>query len=184
MILVEKFIILLQLSQIPAKIQIITVHIRDFQDWAVRFQHKNICHRRRTGRIHPVAEFVQKPVIFQQIFIDRAGRGYFVAQSPDNDGRMIITLSDQFLHLTQRIVPAVFHVHGDIGNLRPDNDTVFVTQVIKFIRVLVMCEAQRIGTDLPDDFHIFPMMFDHQRISDAFMVLMAADAPQRIAPPI
>ena len=80
----------------------------------------------------------------------------------------------------QRFFPAVFHIHGDIGNFRPDDDAVLVAQIIKFLRMLVMGKAQRIRPQLPDNLHILSVMFHRQRIADTFPVLMAADAPQRI----
>ena len=42
---IKKVIVLIQLTQIPAKVQIVTVHIGNFQNRAGDFQHKDIRHR-------------------------------------------------------------------------------------------------------------------------------------------
>ena len=126
-IIIQKFIVLFQFTEIPAKIQVIAVHIRNFQNRAVRFQHENVGHRRGACLIHPVTQLLQQPVVLQKVLVDRTGRGNFIAQSPDSDGRMVIALGNQLFHLMQRIFPSVPHVHGNIGNLRPDDNAVFIT---------------------------------------------------------
>ena len=97
---------------------------------------------------------------------------------------MVVALSDQFFHLGERVFPAVCHMHGDIRNLRPDNDAVFIAQIIELLCVLVMGKAQCIGAKLPDDLHIFRMFFIRERISASLMVLVAAHAAQRITPSV
>ena len=50
-------------------------------------------------------------------------------------------------------------MHSDIGNLRPDHQTVLVAEVVELLRVLVVRQPKRCSTDLFDDFHIKPVLF-------------------------
>ena len=183
-IFIEKLIILVEIAQIPAEIEVIAVDIRNLQDRIINFQHEDIGHRRKTCRIQSVAELVQLSVILEKILIDRTCRRDLVRQSPDRDRRMVITLCDEFPHLRQSILPAVRHVHGNVRNLSPDDDTVLVTEVIELLCMLVVGEPQGIRTDLPDDLHIRLMIFIRQGIALPLQVLMAGDASKRIAPAV
>ena len=93
---------------------------------------------------------------------------------------MIIALGDQLPHLIQRVLAATRHMLGDIGDLRPDDQAVFIAQIIKFLGVLIVGQADGVGPDLPDKSHILPVLFDRQRTAQPGPILMAADAPQRI----
>ena len=50
-ILIKKFIILFQFTQIPSEIQVIAVHIRNLQQRAVCLLHEYICHRCETSLV-------------------------------------------------------------------------------------------------------------------------------------
>ena len=172
---IEEFIGLLQFAQIPAKIKVVAVDVGDFQDGAVRFQHEYVGHGGDPGGIQPVAQFVQQPMVFQQIFVHRAGGGDLVGKPPYGDAGMIIIL---------RVFPAVFHVHGDIGNLRPHHNAVFIAQIVEFLGMLVMGQAQGVGPDFPDDGHIRRVVCIGQGVALTLQILVTADATQGVAAPI
>ena len=181
MVVIKEFIILFQIAQIPAEVEVVAVDIRDLQDRTVCFQHEYIGHGGRTGGIHMMAEIIQKTVVFQQVFVDGTGCGDLIGQSPYNDGWMVVALSDQFTHCLQGVFTPVGHMHGDIGDLCPDGDAVFVTEIVEFLGMLVVGKAQCVGTELFDDLHVFAMIRHVQSIAFAFSVLVSGYATQRIA---
>ena len=181
MVFVKELVRLVQFAQIPAEIQVVAVDIRDLQDGAVDFQHEHVGHGGRARFVHPVAQVVQQPMVLQQVVIDGAGGGDLVGEAPRGDARMVVALGDQLPHLREGVLPAVFHVQGDIGDLRPDHDAVFIAQIIEFLGMLIVGQAQGVGAQFPDDGHIRRVIGPGQGVALALQILMAADAPQRIA---
>ncbi len=179
-IFVKKLLRLLQFSQVPAEIQVVAVDVRNFQNGRIDFQHENVGHCGGAGGIQSMAEVVQRPVVFQQIFIHRAGGGNLVGKPPADDGRMVVILCDQLPHLGEGIFPAVFHMHGNVGNFRPGDDTIFIAEVVEFLRVLIMRQTNRVGTDFPDQRHVLPVHIRGQGIPHTQAVLVTRDAAKRI----
>ena len=180
-IFIEKFIRLFQLTQIPAKIQIIAVDIRNLQNRTVDFQHEDVCHGGQTGGIHPVTEIIEKPVVFQQVVIDGTCCRDLVGEPPNGNRGVVVTLGDQFTHLVQCVLAAGRHVHGDIRDLCPDNDAVFVAEIIKLLRMLIMCQTKSVGPKLPNNGHVGCMVFIRKGVALALQILVTADASKRIA---
>ena len=75
---VKKVVVLVKLTQIPAKIQVIAVHIGDFQNWARDFQHEHVCHCRGTGGVKAVRQIVEGVVVLQQLLIDSRRGGNLI----------------------------------------------------------------------------------------------------------
>ena len=184
MILIEKLIVLIEVTQVPSEIQIVAVDVRDLQDGTVRLKHEDIRHGGQAGFVHAVAQIIEQAMVFQQILIDRAGCGDFIGQTPHCDARMIVALGNQFAHLAEGVFAAAFHMHGDIGNLRPHHNAVFVAQIIELLRMLIMCQAQCVCTNLPDDLHVRSVVLTGQGIALSLQVLVPADAAQGIAAPV
>src|SRR5699024_8163861 len=90
-------------------------------------------------------------------------------------------LYDQFLHLGNCILTSVWHMVGNIRNLRPDHQAFFVTQIIEVLIVLIMCQADGVCPYFTDQLDIFFMMLRKQCVSDSRTVLMTCYAAQRIA---
>ena len=180
MVGVKKVIVLIQLTQIPAKIQVVAVHIGNFQNRAGDFQHKNVRHRGRAGRIELVRQIVEGAVVFQQLLVHRAGGGNFVGQSPNGNAGVVVVLHDEFFHLGQRVGAPVVHVHRDVGDFRPDDKTLFVAQVIECLRVLVVGKADGVGAHLQNQRHIFFHHLAGDGNARALAVLMAGDTAQGI----
>ena len=138
----------------------------------------DITHRhRRDGRlsrgIQLVGEIIQQTVIFQQILCGFSRHRDLIGQSPYDDTRMIIILYDQLLHLRNSILPSPLHVVGNLWNLCPDHHSFFITQIIKIRIMLIMRQADRIGSHFTDQLHILSMMFRKQGISNPPAVLMS-----------
>ena len=183
-ILVQETVILIQLSEIPAKIQVVAAEVRDPDERAVLFQHKRMRHDRRSGRIHLKAELLQHPVILHQFLCDRTAGGDLVGQSPAVNGRVVRGLRDELPHLVQRILDALLHEFCDERNLRPHQNAVLVAEIIKCLRLLIMRKPQRVGANVPDDGHVLLHHRRGNRIADAKPVLMAGYSAQRIRPSI
>ena len=64
---------------------------------------------------------------------------------------------------------------GNIGDLRPDDQTSFVAQIVKFLRVLIVREPYGIGAHFTNQVYIFFMMRRSQCIADFRSVLMAGN---------
>ena len=177
---VKKVIVLVKLAQVPAKIQVVAVHIGNFQNRAGDFQHKDVRHRGQAGGVELVRQIIEGAVVFQQLLIHRAGGGNFVGQSPNGNAGVVIVLHDEFFHLGQRVGAPVVHVHRDVGDFRPDDKTLFVAQVIECLRVLVVGKADGVGAHLQNQRHIFFHHLAGDGNARALAVLMAGDAAQGI----
>ena len=59
MILIEKFFIFVEFTQIPTVIKVVAIHVGNIQNRAIRAKHKNVCHRRGTSVIEFMAQIVQ-----------------------------------------------------------------------------------------------------------------------------
>ena len=84
-VLVEELVRLRKLPEVPAEVEVIAVDVGNGQNGAVDLQHEDVRHRGQAGGIETVAQLVQRPVIIQQLLIDRAGGGDLVGQPPDSD---------------------------------------------------------------------------------------------------
>ena len=181
---IKKVIVLVKLAQVPAKIQVVAVHIGNFQNRAGDFQHKDVRHRGRTGRVKAVRQFVQGAVVFQQLLIDSRRSGNFVGQSPNSNAGVVVVLDDEFFHLGQRVGAPVVHVHRDVGDFRPNHDTLFVAQIIERLRVLVVGKADGVGAHFKDQRHILLHHLFGDGHTRALAVLMAGNTTQGIGAPV
>ena len=181
---VKKVVVLVQFAQVPAKIQVVAVHIGDFQNRAGDFQHKDIRHRGRAGRVELVRQIVEGAVVFQQLLIDSRRGGDLVGQPPYGNAGVVVVLHDEFFHLGQRVGAAIVHVHRDVGNFRPDDKTLFIAQVVERLRVLVVGKTDGVGAHFQNQRHI---LFHHlfgNGYARTLAVLMAGNTAQRIFTPV
>ena len=177
---IKKVVVLVQFTQIPAKIQVVAVHIGNFQNRAGNLQHKDIRHRGQAGGVELVRQIVEGTVVFQQLLIHRAGGGNFIGQSPNGNAGVVVVLHDEFFHLGQRIGAPVVHMHRDVGDFRPDDKTLFVAQIIECLRVLVVGKADGVGAHFQNQRHIlFHHLFGDGN-ARALAVLMAGNTAQGI----
>ena len=93
---------------------------------------------------------------------------------------MIIALNEQLLHLAYGIFSAVWHMLGNIGDLRPNNHTVFIAKIIEILIVLIMSEANCVSAHLADDIHIRIVVLFCDGVTNSLPVLMAANTAKRI----
>ena len=101
--------------------------------------------------------FRSQTVVFQQVPVHGAGGGDLVGEAPAHDGGMVVALHHQFFHLGQGVGPAIPHVHGDVGDLRPYHQAVFVAEVVKFLGVLVVGQPDGVGPYFQDEADVLPV---------------------------
>ena len=94
---------------------------------------------------------------------------------------MVVVLDDQLFHLGQGVGTAVGHVHGDVGDLCPDDKTLFIAQVVEIRCVLIVCQPDGVGAHFQNDGDILLHHFFGQGIAHTLTVLMAGNAAQGIA---
>ena len=128
-----------------------------------------------------MAQVIEGAVVFQQFFVDGGGGRDLVGEPPHRDAGMVVILHDQFGHLGEGVFPPIVHVHRDIGDLGPNDKTVFIAEVVEILSVLVVGQTQRVGPQFLDDGHILLHYGGGQRGAGALAVLMAGDPAQRIA---
>ena len=143
------------------------------------FQHERVGHGCGARFIHFMAKIVQQNVVLHQIFGDPV-HGYLIAQPPADDRWVIVALSDQLPHLIQGVLPAVGHVFGDIGDLRPHDHAVLIAKIVELLCMLIMGKPYRVGSDLANQFHIERLLLQGDRIPNAQKILMPAHSAQRI----
>ena len=173
MVFIKEGIVLFQFTEIPSEVEIIAGKVSNRDQFTFLLKHECMCHDSRSCRIHSVAEIIQLTVIFHQAFRYFAGCGDFIGKSPAYDGRMVVALCDQFTHLGDGILSAVVHMHCDIRNLSPYDHTVFITEIIEFLGMLVMGKTNRIGADFTDHLHVFSVFLNGQGIAELGSVLVS-----------
>ena len=156
--LIEPGSVLLHAAAVPAKVVVVADHIRNMDIFFIHGTHGNAGDNRGTSGIHLVYQIVQHPVIFNHVRILGTVHGDLIAKAPHHDGGMVIALGDQFLHLQLSVGVGIAHMPGDIGDLRPDNHTPLVTQIIEILIVLIVRKANGVGTHFTDQVHVFPVV--------------------------
>ena len=75
---VKKFIVLLQFTQVPAVVEIITANIGQLHKRVVGIQHKSVRHCGGAGGVQAMAEVVQKTMVRRQVFCHAGGDGNLI----------------------------------------------------------------------------------------------------------
>ena len=136
--------------------------------------------RRKSRLVHLVAQIIEHAVVVQHVRVVLRGDRDLVGDAPADDGRVIVILDDQLLHLGDRILPAAGHVLGDVRDLRPYHHAALIAQVVEVLIVLIVREAHRVDAHLADHIHILEMHLLRQRVADALAVLVAGYAVERV----
>ncbi len=98
---------------------------------------------------------------------------------------MVIMLLDQFFQLLFAVFPEGGLVYISLfgipsGSYKwyfgPNNQPVFVRQIIKIGCLRIVGQAHGVGTHLQDDVHVLVVMHRVERISDFSPVLVAANS--------
>ena len=97
---------------------------------------------------------------------------------------MVVVLQHQFFHLAQRVGGGFGQMLGDVGDLCPDDKTLFITQVVEILCVLIVCQPDGVGAHFQNDGDILLHHFVGQGIARTLTVLMAGNTAQRIFPAI
>ena len=85
---------------------------------------------------------------------------------------MVVVLHNQIRHLVVRVPAAVFHVLCDIGNFRPDDQTVLIAQVVETLCVLIVGQTNGVGAHLPQQGQILLVFGVGQGAAQALAILM------------
>ena len=96
---IKELVVLLHLPQIPPIIEVVAGHIRKGHQRVVRVEHKSVGHSRGTGGIQLVAQVIELPVCLHQFLGDAPCHRDLVGQAPAENGRVVIALGHQLLHL-------------------------------------------------------------------------------------
>ena len=171
-------------AAVPAEVMIVADHVRNMHDFLIHTAHGDAGDHRGARGVQPMHQIVELSVIADHVRILRAVHGDLVGEAPDRNGRMVIALHDELLHLQSGILVGVRHMAGDIRDLRPDDHAALVAQVIEVLVVLIVRQPDRVRADLANQVHVLPVMLRQQRVADLPAVLMAGDAAQRILAPV
>ena len=166
-------------SAVPAEVMVIGYYIGNEQIGVIHLAHRDRRNGGKAGLIHFVAEIVEDAVVFHKILGGTADRD-LVAETPDNDGGMVVVLHYKLSHLADGVLASGGHMLGDIGNLRPDNKTALIAEVIEILVVLIMGKAYSGAAHFADKIHILFVMLGKEGIADTPSVLMTAYTAERI----
>ena len=123
-----------------------------------------------------MAQVVQLAVVIQHVLLVLGGDGDLVGNAPADDAGVVVVLDDQLFHLADGVLAAVGHVLTDVGDLGPNNHADLVAQIIEVLVVLIMSQADGVGTDLFDQGHVFVVHLAGDGVAQALAVLMAGNA--------
>ena len=119
-------------------------------------------------------------MVVKQVGIVFAVHGDFVGKPPYHDGRMVVVLRDEFLHLGDGVFSTARKVFGDIRDFRPNNHTYFVAKIVEVLIVLVVRQSDSSCSHFANQINIFFVMFRQKSITDAPSILMARYTTKRI----
>ena len=167
------------LAAVPAEVVVVGYDVGYLQVGIVDLAHRYRRDGGQAGLIHLVTHIVEDAVIFEQIVV-RAADTDLVGESPHDDRGMVVVLDDEFLHLRNSVLSAGGHMLGDVGNLRPDDKSALIAQVIEILVVLIMGKANGGCAHLADKVDVLLVMLREKGVTKTPAVLMARYAAQRI----
>ena len=86
-------------GHVPPKIQIPADEVGDMRGLIEVTAHGVASKGGGTGRVELVHQIVQNAVVVEHILLVLRGNGNFVGKSPETDGRVVVILRDELLHL-------------------------------------------------------------------------------------
>ena len=95
---------------VPAEIQIPAYGVGDMCNGIERPAHSIAGKGCKPIWIHFVAEIIEHAMIIQHVGFVFCGNGDLVAHPPADDGRMVVVLNNQLLHLAAGVLPPVRHM--------------------------------------------------------------------------
>ena len=169
-----------QPRHIPAQIQVPADEVGNVRHRVKGTAHRIARQRGQAGVVHLVAEVVQHAVVVQHIALVLGRDGDLVGHAPADDAGVVVVLLDQLLHLADGVGAPARHMLADIGDLRPDDHTRLVAQVVEVLVMLVVGKAHGVGAQLLDELHILVVHFPGDGVAQTLAVLMAGNAVQRV----
>ena len=99
----------------------------------------------QAGGIQFLCQRIQLLVVGHQLLGDTADEN-LIGNAPEHDGRMIVVLDDQLLHLLDAVLMGrgVLAHDGNEGDLGPDGKAQLVTGIIEVLRMLIVSQTNGI----------------------------------------
>ena len=167
-------------GDIPAEIKIPGDDIREMGRLVKRRAHGIAGEGRLPIGIERMDHVVETMMEAQHGLAILVDHGDLVGNAPDDDGRMVVLLENKLPHLLDGVLIAVFEMLGDVGNLRPHDHAFLVAEIVEEIVMLIMGEADGVGTDFLDHRHILNVILPGDGVSFSEPILMSGDAAKRI----
>ena len=79
---------------------------------------------------------------------------YFIGKSPDDNGRMVVLLTDKLPHLLNGVVIPMVEMLRDIRDLRPHDNPVLIAEIVEIVVLLIMGKTNGIGSDFLDKSYV------------------------------
>ena len=166
-------------AAVPTEIVVVGNHVGDPEIGIVHLAHRNSRDGGQTCLIHLVAEVVEDSMVFKKILICTADAD-LVGETPNYDRGMVIVLRNELLHLRDGVLASAGHMLRDIGDLRPDNETALVAEIIEILIVLIVSKTDGGCTDLANEVDIFLVMLGKKRVTHAPSVLVTRYAAEGV----
>jgi hypothetical protein len=127
-----------------------------------------------------VDKVVQDLMIVDHILTLCGRYGDLVGDSPNADRGVVIALNYKLLHLAYGILTTVWHMLGNVGDLRPYHHTVLVTQIVEILIVLIVSKADSVCAYLEDKLDILSVMLGKKCVAEAKSVLVTGNAAKGV----
>ena len=169
-----------QAGHVPAQIQVPADHVRNVGTPVEGTAHGIAGQSGEPGRIRLMHQVIQHMMVIQHVLLVLGGNGDFIGHTPADDAGVVVVLLNQFLHLNDGVGTAFRHVLTDVGDFRPHHHAVAVAQVIEVLIMLIVSQANGVGTQLTDQLHILIVHGTGNSIAHTLPILMAGHAVERI----
>ena len=127
-----------------------------------------------------MAEIVQLVVVVPHVAVILGGDGDLVGNAPADDACVVVVLDDQLFHLADGVLAAVGHMLRDVRDLGPDDHADLIAEVVEVLVMLVVSQADGVRAQLLDELHVLLVHLPRDGVAQAFAVLMAGNAVQRV----
>ena len=104
-------------------------------------------------------QVVQQLMVLHEDLRDATVGRDLVGETPAEDTWMMVVLGNEFSHLRESVLSSARHVRCDIRDLRPDQQALFIAEIIEVLCVLIVSQSQRCDAELFDQRHVFFEVF-------------------------
>ena len=111
-------------------------------------------------------------MVIKHVFLIVCRNRNFIGKPPCHNTCVVVILQNQLPHLCNGVCTCGWDMFRNIWNFCPHNHSLFITEIIEILVMLVMRQTNRICPNLLDQLHILFMLFLRNRIADSLKVLM------------